>query len=80
MRTVCKLGTEVINLHFLTISSWFVVGQIFASVALQKLSANDPYDFRVPIYTQVRHIFISCGLLTEEVTKSACLTSGLWWV
>jgi hypothetical protein len=34
--------------------SWFVVGQIFASVALQKLSAQDPYEFRVPIYTQVR--------------------------
>ncbi|CAG7996809.1 unnamed protein product [Penicillium salamii] len=36
----------------LTISSWFVLGQIFASVALQTLSKNDPYDFRVPIYTQ----------------------------
>ncbi|KAJ5362160.1 hypothetical protein N7541_003004 [Penicillium brevicompactum] len=33
-------------------SFWFVLGQIFASVALQELSANDPYDFRVPIYTQ----------------------------
>jgi hypothetical protein len=33
--------------------SWFVLGQIFASVALQELSAHDPYDFRVPIYTQV---------------------------
>jgi hypothetical protein len=37
----------------LTFSSWFVVGQIFASVALKELSAHDPYDFRVPIYTQV---------------------------
>lgn len=41
---------------YLTLSSWFVVGQIFASVALQELSARDPYEFRVPIYTQVRGV------------------------
>lgn len=40
----------------LILSSWFVVGQIFASVALQELSAQDPYEFRVPIYTQVRGV------------------------
>lgn len=34
--------------------SWFVVGQIFASVALKQISARDPYEFRIPIYTQVR--------------------------
>lgn len=34
--------------------SWFVIGQIFASVALERLSAVAPYDFRTPIYTQVR--------------------------
>lgn len=59
MRTVCKLVLFPTWLHRLTISSWFVVGQIFASVALQELSANDPYNFRVPIYTQVRRILIS---------------------
>lgn len=42
----------------LIVTSWFVVGQIFASVALQELSANDPYDFRVPIYTQVCQILV----------------------
>lgn len=36
--------------------SWFVVGQIFASVALKQLAVVDPYDFRVPIYTQVCQI------------------------
>ncbi|KAB8268354.1 general substrate transporter [Aspergillus minisclerotigenes] len=33
-------------------SFWFVVGQIFASVALNQLHAMDPLDFRTPIYTQ----------------------------
>lgn len=30
-----------------------MLGQLFASVALNRLSASDPYDFRTPIYTQV---------------------------
>ncbi|KAJ9156600.1 General alpha-glucoside permease [Pleurostoma richardsiae] len=33
-------------------SFWFVLGQLFASVALNRLNASDPYDFRTPIYTQ----------------------------
>ncbi|KAE8372412.1 general substrate transporter [Aspergillus bertholletiae] len=33
-------------------SFWFVVGQIFASVALNRLNAVTPLDFRTPIYTQ----------------------------
>ncbi|KAE8140443.1 general substrate transporter [Aspergillus pseudotamarii] len=33
-------------------SFWFVVGQIFASVALNQLHAQNPLDFRTPIYTQ----------------------------
>ncbi|KAE8327986.1 general substrate transporter [Aspergillus sergii] len=33
-------------------SFWFVVGQIFASVALNQLHSIDPLDFRTPIYTQ----------------------------
>jgi hypothetical protein len=44
---------QFINADF-QLSSWFVVGQIFASVALKELSAVDPYEFRIPIYTQVR--------------------------
>ncbi|KAE8154589.1 general substrate transporter [Aspergillus avenaceus] len=31
---------------------WFVLGQIFASVALNRLNAASPMDFRTPIYTQ----------------------------
>ncbi|CAI7656076.1 unnamed protein product [Penicillium pancosmium] len=44
--------TQLRGFYINAYSFWFVVGQIFASVALQELSANDPYDFRVPIYTQ----------------------------
>ncbi|KAH6898009.1 general substrate transporter [Thelonectria olida] len=31
---------------------WFVLGQLFASVALNRLNAITPYDFRTPIYSQ----------------------------
>lgn len=56
--TVCEFISVVGSLLVtLTNDSWFVLGQIFASVALQELSANDPYDFRVPIYTQVSNSF-----------------------
>ncbi|KPM35801.1 hypothetical protein AK830_g10785 [Neonectria ditissima] len=32
--------------------SWFVLGQLFASVALNRLNAIDPFNFRTPIYSQ----------------------------
>ncbi|CAG8897290.1 unnamed protein product [Penicillium nalgiovense] len=44
--------TQLRGFYINAYSFWFVLGQIFASVALQKLSAQDPYEFRVPIYTQ----------------------------
>jgi MFS transporter, SP family, general alpha glucoside:H+ symporter len=37
-------------------ASWFVLGQLFASVALDRLSAIDPYNYKTPIYTQVQLI------------------------
>lgn len=46
-----------------------MVGQIFASVALQELSAKDPYEFRVPIYTQVRggsHLTFMANIVTDN--------------
>ena len=33
--------------------SWYVLGQLLASVALECLSESDPYNFRIAIYTQV---------------------------
>ncbi|KAJ6089811.1 hypothetical protein N7467_005027 [Penicillium canescens] len=44
--------TQLRGFYINAYSFWFVVGQIFASVALKELSAHDAYDFRVPIYTQ----------------------------
>jgi hypothetical protein len=32
--------------------SWFVIGQLFGSVALKSMRDTDPNDFRTPIYTQ----------------------------
>lgn len=57
MRTACKLSHPNLKSQIrLTITSlsWFVVGQIFASVALNQLHALNPLDFRTPIYTQVK--------------------------
>lgn len=34
-------------------ASWFIVGQLFASVALNELNKSEPYNYKTPIYTQV---------------------------
>ncbi|CRG86849.1 General alpha-glucoside permease [Talaromyces islandicus] len=44
--------TQLRGFYINAYSLWFVLGQLFASVALNKLNAIDPYDFRTPIYTQ----------------------------
>ncbi|PSK42897.1 High-affinity glucose transporter [Elsinoe australis] len=33
-------------------SFWFIVGQLAGAIALNRLNASDPLDFRTPIYTQ----------------------------
>ena len=33
--------------------SWFILGQLFASVALYRLKITDPLNYKTPIYTQV---------------------------
>ncbi|EMT68785.1 General alpha-glucoside permease [Fusarium odoratissimum] len=50
-------------------SFWFVLGQLFASVALNRLKANDPLDFRTPIYTQSGRII--------QLTRVEIMTSTL---
>ncbi|GFF69908.1 hypothetical protein IFM61392_02894 [Aspergillus lentulus] len=52
---------------------WFVVGQLFASVALNRLSASDPYDFRTPIYTQWAMIGVA-GIIFILVPETP------WWL
>ncbi|RQM04606.1 hypothetical protein DH86_00004347, partial [Scytalidium sp. 3C] len=49
-------------------SFWFVIGQLFASVALNQLNAKDPLNFRTPIYSQwamIGGIAIIFALLPE---------------
>ncbi|KAF4499688.1 Major facilitator superfamily domain, general substrate transporter [Fusarium agapanthi] len=52
---------------------WFVLGQLFASVALKELKANDPLDFRTPIYTQ--WAMIGCILVALLL-----IPEFLWWL
>ena len=49
---VCKCG---LLLTLRSAHSWFILGQLFASLALYFLNASDPYNYKTPIYTQVRH-------------------------
>ncbi|KAJ5256738.1 hypothetical protein N7478_012842 [Penicillium angulare] len=44
--------TQLRGFYINAYSFWFVLGQIFASVALNRLNDTDPMDFRTPIYTQ----------------------------
>ncbi|KAF5247604.1 hypothetical protein FANTH_6355 [Fusarium anthophilum] len=54
-------------------SFWFVLGQLFASVALKELKANDPLDFRTPIYTQ--WAMIGCILVAFLL-----IPESPWWL
>ncbi|KAH8666520.1 general substrate transporter [Xylariales sp. PMI_506] len=50
-------------------SLWFVVGQLFGSVALKEMAATDPMNYKTPIYTQwamIGLIGIIFGLLPES--------------
>ncbi|KAJ5083309.1 hypothetical protein N7456_012736 [Penicillium angulare] len=44
--------TQLRGFYINAYSFWFVLGQIFASVALNRLNDTEPLDFRTPIYTQ----------------------------
>jgi SP family general alpha glucoside:H+ symporter-like MFS transporter len=37
----------------MTYNFWFGFGQFAATLALQRMNATDPANFRLPIYTQV---------------------------
>ncbi|KAL3481246.1 general substrate transporter [Aspergillus californicus] len=54
-------------------SFWFVIGQLFASVALNRLNASDPYNFRTPIYTQWAMVGIA-GIIFIFLPESP------WWL
>lgn len=70
MHTACGLPSasrkpQRTSTDFWVLSSWFVVGQLFASVALNRLNASDPWDFRTPIYTQVSEFIWYRASLTD---------------
>ncbi|KAM0275909.1 hypothetical protein ACHAQH_007296 [Verticillium albo-atrum] len=52
---------------------WFVLGQLFASVALYELKANDPTDYKTPIYTQWAMVGIA-GIIFVLLPESP------WWL
>ncbi|KAL4865321.1 hypothetical protein BDV12DRAFT_211105 [Aspergillus spectabilis] len=54
-------------------SFWFVIGQLFASVALNRLNATDPYDFRTPIYSQWVMVGLA-GIIFVLIPESP------WWL
>ncbi|KAL3466115.1 general substrate transporter [Aspergillus heterothallicus] len=54
-------------------SFWFVIGQLFASVALNRLNATDPYNFRTPIYTQWAMVGVA-GIIFVLIPESP------WWL
>ncbi|KAJ5871638.1 uncharacterized protein N7529_003991 [Penicillium soppii] len=65
--------TQLRGFYINAYSFWFVLGQIFASVALQELSAHDPYDFRVPIYTQ-------WAMVAMIAVIFAIIPESPWWL
>ncbi|KAF2226018.1 MFS transporter [Elsinoe ampelina] len=44
--------TQVRGMLINAYSFWFIVGQLAGAIALNRLNATDPLDFRTPIYTQ----------------------------
>lgn len=52
---------------------WFCLGQLFASVALNRLARIDPLDFRTPIYTQWAMVGV-IGIVFAVIPESP------WWL
>ncbi|CRK30147.1 hypothetical protein BN1723_014518 [Verticillium longisporum] len=53
--------------------TWFVLGQLFASVALYELKAADPTDYKTPIYTQWAMVGVA-GIIFILLPESP------WWL
>ncbi|WWD16254.1 hypothetical protein CI109_100680 [Kwoniella shandongensis] len=52
---------------------WFCIGQLFASVALNRLNAKNPLDFRTAIYTQ-------WGMIGLMIIIFFFLPESPWWL
>ncbi|KAH8593537.1 general substrate transporter [Bisporella sp. PMI_857] len=52
---------------------WFVIGQLCGSIALNRLNASDPYDFRTAIYTQ-------WAMIGAMLVIFVLLPESPWWL
>ncbi|KAI1629082.1 general substrate transporter, partial [Exophiala viscosa] len=52
---------------------WYVIAQIFAPLALRQLSISDPYNFKIPIYTQ-------WSMLGVLLIINVFLPESPWWL
>ncbi|KAI1617370.1 general substrate transporter [Exophiala viscosa] len=52
---------------------WYVIAQIFGPLALRQLSISDPYNFKIPIYTQ-------WGMLGVLLIINVFLPESPWWL
>ncbi|CAK7233720.1 hypothetical protein SCUCBS95973_008691 [Sporothrix curviconia] len=65
--------TQLRGFYINAYSFWFVIGQLFASVALNSMNKTDPYNFRTPIYTQWAMIGV-IGIVFAFLPETA------WWL
>jgi sugar porter (SP) family MFS transporter len=65
--------TQLRGLLINAYSFWFVIGQLLGSVALNRLNAHDPYDFRAAIYTQ-------WGMIGVMLIIFLLLPESPWWL
>ncbi|KAJ6024835.1 hypothetical protein N7540_005632 [Penicillium herquei] len=65
--------TQLRGFYINAYSFWFVIGQLFASVALNSLNKSDPMDFRTPIYTQ-------WSMIGAIIVIFFLLPESPWWL
>ncbi|KAL1874023.1 hypothetical protein VTK73DRAFT_577 [Phialemonium thermophilum] len=65
--------TQLKGFYINAYSFWFVIGQLFASVCLNRLNAYDAYNFRTPIYTQ-------WAMIGAIAVIFICIPESPWWL
>ncbi|KAJ5205098.1 uncharacterized protein N7498_005977 [Penicillium cinerascens] len=65
--------TQLRGFYINAYSFWFVIGQIFASVALNQMNELEPYNFRTPIYSQ-------WAMLGATIIIFFLIPESPWWL